>query len=225
MELNLVEVNWTPGWRIIPSIFPVISLFEKVADPADLDAVFYLESLTNDRLRNEVGDLNLVPPEERVSGPGTSVIMAAFTHLNPQGSRFSDGSYGVFYAAQELNTAITESVFHRENFLRLTQQDPMEVDMRVYQIDLHGLLHDICKQTQLTAIYHPQDYSCSQQLSRELRSQGLDGIQYDSVRCEGGVNAAIFRPKLIQNCRQERHLCYVWDGNRITHKYVKKLLA
>ena len=31
--------------------------------------------------------------------------MAAFTHLNPEGSRFSDGSYGVYYAAHTLATA------------------------------------------------------------------------------------------------------------------------
>ena len=34
------------------------------------------------------------PPEERVkSGPGASCyVMAAFTHINPKGSRFSDGA-------------------------------------------------------------------------------------------------------------------------------------
>ena len=34
----------------------------------------------------------LSPREERVSGPGASYVMAAFTHLNPNGSRFSDGT-------------------------------------------------------------------------------------------------------------------------------------
>ncbi|WP_366132444.1 RES domain-containing protein [uncultured Ferrovibrio sp.] len=32
--------------------------------------------------------------------------MAAFTHLNPDGSRFTDGTCGVFYAANILDTAI-----------------------------------------------------------------------------------------------------------------------
>lgn len=51
----------------------------------------------------------LVPPEDRVSGPGTTVIMAAFTHLNPAGSRFSDGTYGVFHSANNIDTAIGET--------------------------------------------------------------------------------------------------------------------
>jgi hypothetical protein len=52
--------------------------------------------MTNPRLREEAGNLTLVPLEDRVSGPGTTPIMAAFTHLNPEGSRFSGGSFGVY---------------------------------------------------------------------------------------------------------------------------------
>ena len=99
MNIAVRQMTWMPCWRIIPSRFPPIDLFERVTDPADLEAVLYLESLTNDRLRAEVGQLDLIPPEDRIAGPGTSAIMAAFTHRNPGGSRFSDGTYGVFYAA------------------------------------------------------------------------------------------------------------------------------
>ena len=57
------------------------------------------------RIRDEVGQLQLVPPDERISGSGSTMVMAAFTHLNPEGSRFSDGRYGVYYAAHTLATA------------------------------------------------------------------------------------------------------------------------
>jgi hypothetical protein len=86
MTIPLHPVHWKPCWRIIPSRFPPIQLFERVADPADLEAVLAVESLTNDRLRDEVGNLQLIPPAERISGPGSSHIMAAFTHLNPGAS-------------------------------------------------------------------------------------------------------------------------------------------
>ena len=60
--------------------------------------------------------------------------MAAFTHLNPEGSRFSDGSWGVFYAGNDLNTAIAETRHHRERFLRNAAQGP------------HGIRHaGICR--------------------------------------------------------------------------------
>jgi len=93
---SLSRVQWR-CWRLVPSIFPPVTLFESVANPDDLDVVFAIESLTNDRLRDEVGNLNLVPPNERISGPGTSVVMAAFTHVRSDGSRFSDGSDGLAY--------------------------------------------------------------------------------------------------------------------------------
>ena len=79
----LARIVWQPSWRIVPSRFPPIDLFERIADPADWDALIELESLTNPRLRDEVGDIALVPAAERISGPGASAIMAAFTHLNP----------------------------------------------------------------------------------------------------------------------------------------------
>jgi hypothetical protein len=79
------------------------------------EALIRPEELTNPRVRDEVGTIALIPPEERVSGPGASHVMASFTHLNPKGSRFSDGSYGVYCAASALETAIAETVFHSSN--------------------------------------------------------------------------------------------------------------
>lgn len=223
MSLVVSRVEWKPAWRIIPSRYPPIRLFERVADPGDLEALFAIESLTNPRLRDETGDLRLVPPADRVSGPGSSVIMAAFTHLNPEGSRFSDGSYGVFYAARTLDTAIAETAHHRARFLRATAQARTEIDMRVYLVDLAAALHDLRgRRAEHPLLYHEEDYAAGQQLAARLRSGGSDGIVYDSVRHRGGECAAVFRPRLLSNCRQERHLCYRWDGRRIDSVYEKR---
>jgi hypothetical protein len=46
--------------------------------------------MTNPRHRDEVFAYQLVDVEDRIFGPGTSQIMAAFTHINAQGSRFSN---------------------------------------------------------------------------------------------------------------------------------------
>ena len=222
MNISVSLVTWLPCWRIIPSRFPPIDLFERVADPADLEAIVALETLTNDRIRDAVGELQLVPQQDRISGRGTSHIMAAFTHLNPAGSRFSDGTFGVFYAAYTLDTAIAETRYHREQFLRATSEPPLELDMRVLLADLQQHLPDIRgRQQDLPAIYAPEDYSAAQALGKRLRAQNSWGIVYDSVRHAGGECAAVFRPPALQNCRQERHLCYVWDGTRISMVYRK----
>ncbi len=105
-NLPTSHVDWQPCWRLVSSRFPPVGLFDRVADPEDLDIVNAIEGLTNDRLLDDAGDINLVKPEDRVSGPGTTPIMAAFTHLNPEGSRFTDGSYGVYYAGNTIETAV-----------------------------------------------------------------------------------------------------------------------
>jgi len=216
-------VQWLPCYRIIPSRFPPINLFERVTDPADLETVLDIESMTNDRLRDEVGALNLVPPEDRISGPGTSPIMAAFTHLPPYGSRFTDGSFGVFYAGRTLDTAIAETKHHREAFLRATSEPRIELDMRVYAVDLDAMLHDIRgRRDTMPGIYDPDSYAESQALAIEIRNNGSSGLAYDSVRKPDGECVAIFKPRVLSNCRQERHLTYVWDGSSISTIYEKR---
>ncbi len=108
-DIPKTQIQWSPCFRIVPSRFPPLGLFEAVTDPRDLEAVYQIEAMTNERLREEIGDISLVAPEERVSGPGTTPIMAAFTHLNPEGDRFTNGDYGVFYASLTVETAVAET--------------------------------------------------------------------------------------------------------------------
>lgn len=223
-DIPIRRLRWTPCYRIIPSRFPPIDIFERVADPADLDAVLEVEALTNERLRAEAGDLALVPPGERVTGPGASYIMAAFTHPTLVGNRFSDGSFGVYYAAREEATSIAESRHHREAFMRATAQPRMELDMRVLVADVDGSVHDIRgMRDRLPDVYSDSDYSASQRFARTLRETGTGGIAYDSLRREGGQCLAAFRPRILKRCRQARHLSYHWDGARITHVFEKRL--
>lgn len=216
-------ISWRPCYRIIASRYPPVSVFDQVADPADLEAVFEIEAMTNDRLRDELGDIALVPAADRVSGPGTTPIMAAFTHLNPRGDRFSDGSYGVFYAGLTIETAIAETKHHRVVFLQATQEPAQELDMRVYAVDLEADLHDARPLLEaMPGIYAPDSYAAAQGYAAGLREAGSNGIVYFSVRHEGGECAAVFKPRLLSNCRQERHLCYVWDGADIVTIYEKR---
>lgn len=220
MEIAVTHVEWQPCYRIIPSRFPPIDLFERIAPPEDWEALIALESLTNDRIRQEVGDISLVPVEERVSGPGASVIMAAFTHLNPSGSRFADATFGAYYAAADVDTAIAETKFHREEFLRATKEGPISIEMRVYLADLSADLHDIRgRQADMAEVYAADDYGASQALARRLRGKGSSGIAYDSVRREGGECVALFRPKVLGNVRQDAHLLYKWNGAEIGQVY------
>ena len=212
-------------YRIVSSRFPPVSLFDRITEPGDLEAVFAVEAMTNDRLRQDVGDISLVPVEDRIVGPGSTPIMAAFTHLNPDGGRFTDSSYGAFYGGLTIDTAIAETKYRREKFLAATETGrPIDIDMRVYVARLDGELHDV-RNGAPAAIHDPHDYSGSQAVGGRLRSEGSNGIIFNSVRDEGGTCVAVFRPRLLSNCRQERHLTYQWDGERISNIFEKRELV
>jgi len=222
--LNPITLNWRDSCRLVPSRFPPVSLFEQVADPADLEVVFAIEALGNPRLRDAVGELRLVPADQRLSGPGTSAIMAAFTHLNPEGSRFSDGHYGVYYAAHQLETAVAEVSYHRARFLARTSEPAIEIDMRCYRVKIKAKVAELrgMKDAQL---YAPDSYAASQVFARKVGAEGLAGVVYDSVRHAGGECAALFTPKaLLPPAREAEHVTLRWNGERIEGWYLKSEL-
>ncbi len=166
-----------------------------------------------------------MPPEDRVSGPGASIILAPFTHLNPEGSRFADAQHGALYVADTLETAIAETRHHREIFLRATAEPPTEVEMRCYLLDVSGRFHDLRGAGEPWAeVMSPVSYAASQALASTLRGAASNGICYDSVRRHGGQCLAVFRPRLASHVRQSRHLRYVWNGERISSVYELRLL-
>jgi hypothetical protein len=215
--------EWRQSFRLIASRYPTVGLYDAIADPADLEAVFAIEALTNPRLRDELGELQLVAPEERISGAGSTAVMAAFTHLNPEGSRFSDGSYGVYYAADDLDTAIAEVGHHRAIFLSRTAEPAIDIDLRLVLAPLQAPLHDLRGLRRSTPqIYDPVQYGAAQALGRRLREAGSWGVLYHSVRHTGGLCVGVFRPRALKPARQGAHIALHWDGSRITHWYEKR---
>jgi len=199
---------------VINSRYPPVDVFERVADPEDFEALLWLEQLTNPRVRDAAGEIALVPKDERIAGPGASWIMGAFTHIGYP-SRFSDGSYGVYYAARFLETAIAETAYHFGRFLRATSEARgTEIQLRVLispRVD--SVFHDIRRG--YPALHDPDDYGPSQALAKALRAAGSNGLVYASVRHAGKACLAVLRPKAISKPRQGPHLAYHFDGKRI----------
>lgn len=221
-ETGRTDLHWTPCHRLIASCYPTVGLYDEIARPEDLDVVFAIEALTNPRVRQELGNLSLVAPAERLVGPGATLVMAAFTHLNPDGSRFSDGSYGVYYAAASLETAVAEVAHHRARFLAQTAEAEIDVDLRRIEADLRASVDDIRgRQADFAEVYRLDDYRAGQALGRRLRQGGSPALAYDSVRRPGHACIAVFRPTALARPRAAGHLGLHWDGQRITHWYHK----
>jgi hypothetical protein len=216
-DLPVRKVQWQKAYRLIASRYPPIALFERLTpDPAVWDALILLEQVVNPRVRDQVGEIALVPPEERVSGPGASWVMAAFTHVNPLGSRFSDGSFGVYYAAKELLTAIKEVSYHFERFARAAADPIREEDMRVLAGPIRGSLLDVAglRPKLRRELLHGTSYAESQRYAASVRRQ-VPGILYPSVRHPDGACVAMFRPNAVALPKPERHVRLHYNGTRV----------
>lgn len=209
-----VRLDWRPGFRVVPTRYPTVNLFDRVASDKEFEALYALEAMTNARLREELGEIELVPPGERLYGPGSGPIMAAFTHLNPAGSRFGDGTYGTFYAARDKETSI--AVYHSAKFMRATHEHAMPLQMRLYRVRVGGEVADL-RHAALSdpAIVDPDHYGHAQKLGKRLRQEGAHGLLYPSVRHPGGECLAAFRTHLLSHCLHAAYLVYHWDGERI----------
>jgi hypothetical protein len=218
----LRKLRWTQACRIVPTRYPSVFLYDRVADADDFDALYALEAMTNERLRDELGQVERVPREQRQFGPGSGPIMAAFTHVNLSGSRFSSGDYGVFYAARDRATAIAETRHHHARFLAATAQPAMHLPMRLYHVVVDARLHDLRPPGAVNdAVYDVDDYRAAQALGARLREAGSAGVVYRSVRQPRGQNVGLFTPRAASRCLHAAQLLYVWDGRAFVDVYEK----
>ncbi|GAC1571034.1 MAG: RES family NAD+ phosphorylase [Candidatus Elarobacter sp.] len=216
------RVAWRPAYRIIDSRYPFVGIYDRIVDPADLEAVIAIEALTNERILDEAGVLALVRPGDRIGGAGTTPVMAAFTHTRP--SRFSDGTFGVYYAARARRTAIAEARYHKTQFLAATHEPSIDLDMRLYAADVAGAFEDVRARAATDPLYALTSYGASQRFARErYDADRVDGIVYRSVRDSGREAdcVAVFRPRNVTNCVTAAYLAFRWDGRSITDVYVK----
>ncbi len=210
-------VRWESAHRIIRTIYPPVALFEDIAPPSDWDLLAAAESRWNPRIRDEVGNLALVPAHRRVSGPTASLVMGAFTHASPdRPSRFSDGTYGVWYCGDRVEVALAETAHHFARFARATAEPAHDADYRELIAAIEGSLQP-ADQTCLA----PDDWSPAQTFGATARAQGADGIIYPSVRHLAGLAAAIFWPDCVKlPVTQARQFRYHWDGARMSRYLV-----
>jgi len=208
------HIKTRKSFRLIPSQYPPIQLFEDLLDADELDAAYAFEALTNDRLRDEVGDIQLVPQDERVVGPGSSAIMAAFTHIHVP-SRYTDGSYGVYYAALDIDTALAESSASQIKRMTATNEGAQMIQMRCYVAGIDAHLVDLRGEDRYQ---DPDSWAACQEIGLRHRQASNDGILYSSVRhADGDCVAAFKTTAIIPPANQSAHFEFHWDGEKITH--------
>ena len=191
-----------PTYRLIPSRFPPIGLFDTVSTAADLEAVMELAGWTNDRLVKE--RVARLPQDEWVYGrPNASIVMAAFLHAAPGGGRFNAPDLGAWYASAAVPTAIAEVGHHLRREALARGLDGMARTYRTYSARLDGEFVDI--RGTAPELHAPDDYAAGLAHGERLRAEGETGLLYDSVRHRGGTNACAYRPSKVLDVVQADH--------------------
>ena len=217
-EVPVSRVRWQNARRIIRSSFPPIDLFEDIAPPEDWPVLIAAEEKTNPRLMASLGAIDLVAAARRVSGPGASFLMAPFTHVSTdRPSRFSDGTYGVLYAAKRFETALLETMYHHGRFMAQTREGAgWTSQFRELALNVNASLHDLRGGDARWAPTLDRDsYTASQLLGKALRAIASEGLVYPSQRDTGGQCVGLFFPDTAGKVVQGRHLDYHWDGQRV----------
>nr|WP_314871976.1 RES family NAD+ phosphorylase [uncultured Pseudomonas sp.] len=202
------------SYRLVNSKYPPIALFDDVASVDEFELLYQIQALTNPRLQNELGALNQIAQGEIPFGiTGCSYATAPFTHVNPDGSRFSDGSYGVLYVADTIETAIAEVRHHQQAYWGKVEGLNYERFVfrgLVCQFEQAGVL-DAAALPASHPVYAPDDYSLSRALGRDARQQTAPGLRYHSVRSPGNTCWALFTPRPVTSIVQSGHYEMVWN--------------
>lgn len=211
----MIHERFAPTFRAIASRYPTVGVYDRIADSIELADLIAVEALTNPRLREEASAYGRkVRPADRISGPGTTPIIASFAYS--VAGRFCDATYGVYSAGLDEPTTIAESRYGTEVFLRSTSEPSIDVDKRIYAATIEGAFDDVRPRSMRSKIYDPSDYSASQTYGHKLYGADVvDGIVYNSVRNRGGHCVVAFRPRVVTDCVVHKYVQFRWDGHRI----------
>ena len=115
-------------------------------------------------------------------------------------TRYSDGSFAVFYGALEEETAIAEV---RHQFISRFAGKPVgeRVWYRRFVCDFTGSVKDLRpKRKAWPDLTHGTDYGLCNRIGAEAKEKSLDGLLAPSARCDG-TNIPVFERSALSNAR------------------------
>lgn len=193
-------------FRNIVSLRESQNLFDDLAgDRAAWDAAIAAEMNTKSRLPT--------PVVNRPFEGGYGVIQFPFAQPWTR-TRFSDGTFGVWYGSSQLATTVYETAHH----FRIQLQDTAFInrgqvirERRVYQVTADALVFDLRdKCNACPALIDPIDYGLTNEVGRAIATGRHPGLITRSARCVGEC-VALFEPRYLGNVRDHCYLRYTFD--------------
>lgn len=127
-------------------------------------------------------------------------------------SRFSDGTFPVWYGSMDTLTTIYETTSHMiktemalkgvENISVITRQ------RTIYDVFCQGILIDLTVKKKYYTELIAESYKTTQQIGKQLSQQGYPGLLSPSARYHNGINANIFKQEILSQPRINSELTY-----------------
>ncbi|UUY01306.1 RES family NAD+ phosphorylase [Sphingomonas sp. J315] len=208
-QLASIDQIWH---RLIPSRFPPIRVYERIAANDQHDAVTELEVLTSPRVRARQRLIGIGAVDE-ASPQLQNWNHAPFTYLNPEGSALFRPAIAVLELFDTLQTALAVSVVRRERFLRSTRVPKLGLDMRVLTTRIRGEFAD------LRGAALPDNKSERWTIGDRLVKAQVDGVLFNCPERSGASCLAVLNSGVLERSVQADHFRFVWDGARILSLY------
>lgn len=139
-----------------------------------------------------------------------NAIIWPFKHW--QFSRFSDGTYGVWYGSESVKTTVYESAYHWYRGLLSDagyEYATVISERKVYSVACKAALLNFRQATtEYPDLLHPSNYAFCQSVGARIHHEGHPGLVTQSVRRPAGENTVIFNPAVLSNPKHNCQLTY-----------------
>lgn len=213
-KLSLADINQDYARNIV-SLCESQDLFDDLTDnPAEVLLAQSVEDEVKPHLYRSPTPIIDRPFEDAA---WFNAIGWPFTHW--QTSRFSDGSYGVWYGADSVETTVYESVYRWYHGLLCDagfERESVVAERKVYMVACKAALLDFRQATSAySELMHPTDYDFAQLVGARIHREGHPGLLIQSVRRPYGESVAVFNPAVLSNPRFSCQLTYRLDGGKV----------
>ena len=132
-------------------------------------------------------------------------------------TRYSDGSFPVWYGSLDRETTIYETAYHMIRMELAVEgiSQPIVRQRSIYQVFCEALLIDLSEKRDLFPQLVSDDYGFTNQIGARLKHEGHPAALFPSARCEG-TNIVVFNPIVLSNPRPNSELRYVYDPEQLT---------
>lgn len=194
------------------------SVLLALVEQDELDALAEIEGATSQRLIAETRGTPGLASNELIYGVShPAFINAAFANSKPlELNRFNGPDRGAWYAAFDVETSLEEVKFHMTEFLARTGDFNAAVEYAELFASFAGEFVDLRDSPDHPALSlnTAGGYAAGNALANAVKTAGVNGIIYPSVRHEGGTCLVALFPHAVQSVAQGDVWRLTWEGEQ-----------